>query len=213
MIFQLEQQSLSFPDPSLAEPDGLLAIGGDLRSARLIEAYRQGIFPWYDDSLPILWYSPHERFVLRPEALKVSKSMRQVLRSGRFAVTCNRAFPEVITACAVQPRRGQDGTWITDDMKQAYTELHTLGHAHSVEVWQGDELVGGLYGVAVGQVFCGESMFSKVPNASKTALVSLCQSGHYTLIDCQVYTDHLASMGAVMVPRSEYMAELVGEKG
>ena len=213
MIFQLEQQSLSFPDPSLAEPDGLLAVGGDLRPARLIEAYRQGIFPWYDDSLPILWYSPHERFVLLPEALKVSKSMRQVLRSGRFAVTCNQAFPEVIAACAVQPRRGQDGTWITDDMKQAYIKLHTLGHAHSVEVWQEGELVGGLYGVAVGSVFCGESMFSKTANASKTALVSLCQSGRYTLIDCQVYTDHLASMGAVMIPRTEYMKELTGKAG
>lgn len=209
MIFRLDPHSLSFPDPALAEPDGLLAIGGDLQPERLVAAYRQGIFPWYDDTTPILWYSPHERFVLRPETLKISKSMRQVLRSGRFTVTHNQAFAEVVAACAAQPRRGQNGTWITRDMQEAYKELHTLGHAYSVEVWSAGKLVGGLYGVAVGQVFCGESMFSQAANASKVALISLCQSGTYNLIDCQVYTDHLASMGAMMISRDEYMEKLI----
>lgn len=209
MIFQLDAQSVSFPDPALAEPDGLLAIGGDLRTERLMAAYQQGIFPWYDDDTPILWYSPHERFVLRPAALKISKSMRRVLRSECFRVTHDEAFAEVIAACSAQPRAGQDGTWITDDMQRAYTELHALGHAHSVEVWLAGKLVGGLYGIAVGPVFCGESMFSSEANASKVALASLCQSRIYSLIDCQVYTDHLASMGAVMISRDEYMTELI----
>jgi len=209
MIFQLDAHSFSFPDPALAEPDGLLAIGGDLRPARLMKAYRQGIFPWYNDDTPILWYSPHERFVLRPDKLKISKSMRQVLRSGQFDVTFDQAFAEVIAACATQARPGQDGTWITQDMQRAYKELHALGHAHSVEVWLAGELVGGLYGVTVGSVFCGESMFSKEANASKVALASLCQSGRYSLVDCQVYTDHLASLGAIMISRNEYMEELI----
>src|SRR5690606_12740690 len=157
MIFQLDLQCISFPDPALAEPDGLLAIGGDLRPERLMTAYRHGIFPWYSDDTPILWYSPHERFVVRPAVLKVSKSMRRDLRTGRFAVTHDQAFAEVIAACAVQPRAGQDGTWITADMQQAYKTLHALGHAHSIETWSAGELVGGLYGIAVGHVFCGES--------------------------------------------------------
>ena len=213
MIFQLDPQYLSFPDPALAEPDGLLAVGGDLRPERLLAAYRQGIFPWYSDETPILWYSPHERFVLRPEALKISKSMRQVLRSGRFDITHNEAFAEVITACATQPRAGQDGTWITTDMQRAYNELHRLGHAHSVEAWLDGTLVGGLYGVVAGNVFCGESMFSKAANASKVALVSLCQQRRYELIDCQVYTNHLASLGAVMIARKAYMALLARVSG
>lgn len=208
MIFQLDEYDIRFPDPALAEPDGLLAVGGDLRPERLMEAYRQGIFPWYSDDTPILWYSPHERFVLFPEELKISKSMRQVIRSGRFRITHDHAFAEVIVACADQPRRGQQGTWITEDMQAAYIRLHELGAAHAVETWYGSELVGGLYGVAVGQVFCGESMFSKATNASKAALVALCLSGSYRLIDCQVYTDHLASLGARMIPRATYMARL-----
>jgi len=205
MIFQLDTHRVHFPDPALAEPDGLLAIGGDLHPERLMEAYRQGIFPWYSDDLPILWYSPHERFVLFPEELKISKSMRRVLRSGQFHISCNHAFAQVIAECASQPRRGQDGTWITADMQQAYLALHRLGKAHSIETWHNGNLVGGLYGVAVGQLFCGESMFSKEANASKAALISLCQSGAYRLIDCQVYTNHLASMGARMVSRATYM--------
>jgi len=212
MIFQLDEHDIRFPDPALAEPDGLLAIGGDLRTERLLEAYRRGIFPWYSDDTPILWYSPHERFVLFPEELKISKSMRQIMRSGRFAVTVDRAFDQVILACATQPRPGQDGTWITDDMQDAYIRLHTLGHAHSVETWHNNTLAGGLYGVSVGNVFCGESMFSREANASKMALIALCRSGTYRLIDCQVYSDHLASLGARMIPRGQYKTLLDPKK-
>lgn len=205
MIFQLDEHDIRFPDPVLAEPDGLLAVGGDLRPGRLLEAYRWGIFPWYSEDTPILWYSPHERFVLFPQELKINKSMRRVLRSAPFHVTYDQAFTDVIAACAVVPRRGQDGTWITPDMQQAYIELHGLGHAHSVETWHNGQLAGGLYGVAVGNVFCGESMFSKEANASKVALAWLCKTASYRLIDCQVYTGHLASLGARMIPREEYI--------
>lgn len=208
MIFRLNEYNIRFPDPSLAEPDGLLAIGGDLRSERLIEAYRTGIFPWYNDETPILWYSPHDRFVLFPNELKVSKSLAKVIRSRRFSITHNRAFPEVISACAAQPRRGQVGTWITSDMQQAYISLHRLGHAHSVEVWYEGKLAGGLYGVAVGRVFCGESMFSRISDASKVALYWLCRLERYDLIDCQVYTNHLASLGASLIARKEYLRHL-----
>jgi len=207
MIFRLDKR-LVFPEPDLAEPDGLLAVGGDLSTKRLLLAYQNGIFPWYSDDTPILWYSPHERFVLYPQELNISGSMRRVLNSGRFSVTADTCFNEVITACSTVPREGQDGTWITDDMKAAYNRLHAEGHAHSVEVWQNQELVGGIYGVQVGDVFCGESMFSKVSNASKTALIHVCQSGLYKLIDCQVHTDHMASMGARMISREQYMGIL-----
>ena len=207
MIFRLDER-LIFPDPALAEPDGLLAIDGDLSIERLLLAYRSGIFPWYSDDSPILWFSPHERFVLYPGALKVSKSMRHVLRSDRFTITQNNCFAKVMEACSQIERPGQDGTWITNDMKMAYCQLHALGHAHSVEVWEQGNLVGGFYGVQVGNIFCGESMFSKASNASKTALIWLCQSGRYELIDCQVHTDHLESMGARIIPREEYMTML-----
>jgi leucyl/phenylalanyl-tRNA--protein transferase len=207
MIFRLDER-LIFPDPALAEPDGLLAIDGDLSTERLLLAYRSGIFPWYSDDSPILWYSPHKRFVLYPAELKVSKSMRQVLRLDKFTITQNKCFADVMEACSIIERTGQHGTWITEDMKTAYCQLHTLGRAHSVEVWEQDNLVGGFYGVQVGNVFCGESMFSKVSNASKTALVWLCQLARYDLIDCQVHTEHLESMGARMVPREEYMKML-----
>ena len=207
MIFRLDKRLL-FPDPSLAEEDGLLAVGGNLSTKRLLLAYRNGIFPWYNDDTPILWYSPHERFVLFPAELKISKSMRQFLRSGKFNITENQCFEKVIEACSKVPRNGQNGTWITSDMKNAYIRLHKEGHAHSVEIWEQDNLVGGLYGVRVGAVFCGESMFSLVSNASKTALISLCQSGKYNLIDCQVHTDHLKSMGARLIKRKEYMSIL-----
>lgn len=209
MIFRL-LDDIIFPNPELAEPDGLLAIGGDLSYQRLLLAYENGIFPWYSEEEPILWYSPHERFVLFPGELRVTKSMRQVLRSGKFKVTVNEAFGEVIEACSAVPRAGQDGTWITADMKDAYINLHQMGHAHSYEVWEGDNLVGGLYGVDAGRVFCGESMFSKVSNASKTALISLATSGLYQLIDCQVHTEHLESMGARFIDREEYLSILQG---
>ncbi|MFD2144712.1 leucyl/phenylalanyl-tRNA--protein transferase [Mucilaginibacter antarcticus] len=207
MIFRLTEQLL-FPNPELAEPDGLLAVEGDLSTERLILAYQNSIFPWYSDDTPILWYSPHERFVLFPDELKVSSSMRRVLNSGKFRVTFDTCFADVIAACSIIDRPGQDGTWITAEMKQAYINLHHQGHAHSVETWLGEELVGGMYGVAVGKVFCGESMFSTVSNASKTALISLIKSGEYNLLDCQVHTDHLESMGARMISRKEYMVIL-----
>lgn len=203
MIFRLDERLL-FPNPALAEDDGLLAVGGDLSTERLLLAYQNGIFPWYSEGEPILWFSPHERFVLYPDELKVSKSMLQILKSGRFNITVNKAFEQVIVACSKAPRPGQNGTWITAAMQTAYITLNKKGHAHSVEVWEQDELVGGLYGVQVNHVFCGESMFSKVSNSSKAALIYLCQSGKYNLIDCQVYTPHLESMGARMISRQEY---------
>ncbi len=204
MIFRLDDR-LVFPDPELAESDGLLAVGGDLSVDRLLLAYQHGIFPWYSDDTPILWYSPHERFVLYPNQIKISKSMRQVTRSGRFSITKNQAFEQVIKACSQMPREGQDGTWITDDMQQAYINLHRSGLANSYEVWQQDELVGGLYGVHVDHVFCGESMFSRVSNASKAALIFLCQQEQYQLIDCQMHTEHLESMGAQFISRTDYL--------
>ncbi|MCO5936626.1 leucyl/phenylalanyl-tRNA--protein transferase [Mucilaginibacter sp. RB4R14] len=207
MIFRLDDRLL-FPNPALAEEDGLLAVGGDLSTERLLLAYQNGIFPWYSEDEPILWYSPHERFVLLPEELRVSKSMVKVLRSDVFSITTDTCFDEVVAACSAVKREGQDGTWITDDMKAAYSKLHHEGHAHSVEVWQNDKLVGGLYGVEVGEVFCGESMFSTASNASKTALIHLCNAKKHLLIDCQVYTEHLESLGARMIPREEYIAIL-----
>jgi len=207
MIFRLDERLL-FPEPGLAEPDGLLAVGGDLSTQRLLLAYQNGIFPWYSDGSPILWYSPHERFVLYPGELKISKSMRQLLRSNRFTVTTNTCFADVIKACSTAPRDGQDGTWITGDMQAAYIKLHHEGYAHSVEVWEGPALVGGLYGVRVGDVFCGESMFSEASNASKAALIYLCKTGKFKLIDCQVHTSHLESMGARMISREQYIAVL-----
>ena len=207
MIFRLDER-LIFPNPELAEPDGLLAVDGDLSTERLLLAYQSGIFPWYSDETPILWYAPHERFVLYPNELIISSSMKRFLRKGLFKVTMDTCFEKVIEACSTVEREGQDGTWITDDMKNAFIKLHHKGYARSIEVWQEDELVGGMYGVPIGKIFCGESMFSKVSNASKTALIHLCQSGLYDLIDCQVYTDHLASMGARMISQKDYMVIL-----
>ena len=210
MIFRLKDDDITFPPPELAEEDGLLAVGGDLSANRLLLAYQSGIFPWYSDDTPILWYSPHDRFVLFPERLKISKSMRGVINSRKFTVTFDQAFGEVIRACKTVTRSGQDGTWITPEMEAAYTDLHRLGYAHSVEVWEGYKLVGGLYGVAIGTVFCGESMFSKSTNASKTALIWLSKSGKFKMIDCQIYSEHLESMGAELISREEYMSILRG---
>ncbi|HEY0244615.1 MAG TPA: leucyl/phenylalanyl-tRNA--protein transferase [Mucilaginibacter sp.] len=207
MIFRLDDRLL-FPDAELAEPDGLLAVGGDLSTGRLLLAYQQGIFPWYSDETPILWYSPHERFVLYADELHISSSMKRFLRKDLFTITVNKCFADVITACSAMERKDQDGTWITGDMKNAYIELNTQGFAHSIEVWQQDELVGGMYGIPIGHVFCGESMFSRVSNASKAALIHICQSGLYKMIDCQVHTEHLEFMGARMISRKEFMAAL-----
>ncbi|WP_207421673.1 leucyl/phenylalanyl-tRNA--protein transferase [Desertivirga brevis] len=208
MIFRLNDDDIQFPPAELAEEDGLLAVGGDLSEERLLKAYQLGIFPWYSEETPILWYSPHERFVLFPDKVKISKSMKQVLRSEKFRITENKAFPLVIKACAEAEREGQDGTWILDEMQEAYIKLHRAGFAHSIEVWHNEELVGGLYGVKVGDVFCGESMFSRMSNASKSALIWMCQHKAYRLIDCQVHTEHLESMGAEFISRDEYMEVL-----
>jgi leucyl/phenylalanyl-tRNA--protein transferase len=205
MIFQLSESELWFPEPELAEEDGLLAIGGDLSSERLVLAYQSGIFPWFSDDTPILWYAPHKRFVLLPDHLKVSKSMQKLLNSEKFRITFDTAFSEVIEACASISREDQDGTWITSSMQLAYLELFRLGIAHSVEVWENDQLAGGLYGIHMNSVFCGESMFSKVSNASKTALIWLCQNRTYKLIDCQVHTSHLESLGAGFISMEEYL--------
>ena len=205
MVFRLPDDEVVFPNPELADEDGLLAVGGDLSDERLIFAYQNGIFPWFSDDDPICWYSPHERCVIYPGKLKVSKSMKQVLKNGGFKVTADKAFGKVIANCAKIPRKDQPGTWITKEMQEAYINLHQLGWAHSIEVWQNDTLVGGLYGVAINKVFCGESMFSLVSNASKIAMIFLCQQSDFELIDCQLPNDHLLSLGAEMINREEYM--------
>ena len=203
---------LRFPHPKYAEPDGLLAVGGDLSQQRLLLAYRNGIFPWYSGSEPLLWWSPNPRFVLFPEALKISKSMRQVLRSQKFSYTIDQSFAEVVKACQKIPRRGQYDTWITDDMLKAYNRLHQSGYAHSVEIWnQNDALVGGLYGVAVNNCFCGESMFARESNASKAGFilfVRLLQQWGFGLIDCQIHTNHLESLGATSISRNRFLEQL-----
>ncbi|WP_417876510.1 leucyl/phenylalanyl-tRNA--protein transferase [Winogradskyella sediminis] len=197
---------IEFPDVSEASAEGLLAIGGDLTPERLLYAYSKGIFPWFQDEEPILWWSPDPRFVLFPEDLKVSKSMRQVLQKGNFKVTINKAFKDVIASCAAIKRNDQDGTWITENMINAYYKLHQLGFAKSVEVWENDELVGGLYGIEINNsVFCGESMFTKVSNASKVGFITFVQNTNYTLIDCQLHTNHLESLGAKNISRSAFL--------
>ena len=204
MFFQLLDDNPSFPDPALAEEDGLLAIGGDLSTERLLIAYSNGIFPWFSEGEPILWYSPHKRCVIYPDKIKISKSMQKILNQEVFRITFNQAFAEVIRNCATTERKGQDGTWITNEMQDAYISLHQQGYAHSVEVWRAEQLVGGLYGLKVNRVFCGESMFSHVSNASKAALIFLSKM-NIDLIDCQLPNDHLMSLGAEMIDRELYM--------
>lgn len=206
-LFMLGKE-LVFPPVQEAEPDGLLAVGGDLSTERLLLAYRSGIFPWYEGK-HILWWSPDPRFVLFPEELKISKSMKQLIKRDHFEFTVNKAFREVINNCKTIARREQESTWITNDVKEAYSKLHELGFAHSAEVWQQGELVGGLYGIRMGTVFFGESMFSKKSNASKYAFIKFVdylKSENLTLIDCQVYTEHLESLGARMIPREKFIA-------
>ncbi|TDS14092.1 leucyl/phenylalanyl-tRNA--protein transferase [Sphingobacterium paludis] len=208
MPYRLDNELL-FPHPSLADEDGLLAVGGDLSVERLLLAYQHGIFPWYSADTPILWYAPPERFVLQPKDIKISKSMRQFLRNSDLVVRHNRSFAEVIAHCAATPRAEQDGTWITHDMQKAYIKLHELGYAHSMEVYTpANKLVGGLYGIQIGSVFCGESMFSHVSNASKMALIYLCKHFDFKLIDCQVYSEHLSSLGASFMPGESYYSLL-----
>ena len=208
MIFQLNDNDILFPDVTLAEPDGLLAIGGDLSTERLLAAYNKGIFPWFSDDEPICWYAPHERCVIFPHKIFISKSIQQVLNKKLFRVTTNTVFEKVIKHCAAIERKDQDGTWITNEMENAYINLHKMGIAKSVEVWQNNELVGGLYGLEINNIFCGESMFSKISNASKVALVWLCKENNYSIIDCQLRTDHLISMGAEMISQKDYLVEL-----
>jgi len=197
-------------DRALVDPNGLLAAGADLSPARLLDAYAHGIFPWFNEDDPVLWWSPDPRMVLFVNELHVSRSLRRVVKSGLFTVTADRAFAQVMGGCA-GPRTDQDGTWITTDMTDAYVNLARLGHAHSIEVWQGDGLVGGLYGVAIGRMFYGESMFSRVSNASKVALVHLVRQLErwgFELIDCQMSTTHLASLGAREIPRASFLREV-----
>lgn len=208
-LFVLDKE-IAFPPPHLAEPDGLLAMGGDLSPERLLLAYRNGIFPWYEGE-HILWWSPDPRFVLFPGELRIGKSIRPLLNRNEFTFTVNAAFPRVVHQCKKITRPGQEGTWITDEMEKAYCNMHELGYAHSAEVWTNGELVGGLYGIKLGKVFFGESMFSRVSNASRYAFINYVmqlQEEGIELIDCQVYTEYLESFGARMITGKEFRALL-----
>ncbi|WP_324025081.1 leucyl/phenylalanyl-tRNA--protein transferase [Maribacter sp. BPC-D8] len=199
---------LIFPPVDSANVEGLLAVGGDLSPERLLLAYQSGIFPWFDNDSIILWWSPDPRMILYPDHIKISKSMKKVIRDNQFRLTKNTCFKEVLEYCSSVPREGQDGTWITDEMKNAYIALHERGIAKSYEVWEGDTLVGGLYGVDLGHIFCGESMFSLTSNASKFAFIKLAQElqeKEYSMIDCQLHTDHLESMGAQEISRQDFI--------
>ena len=201
-------QELFFPPVETAHNSGIIAFGGDLSTDRLQLAYKSGIFPWFEDGEAITWFAPEERMVLFLNQVKITKSTRNLINRGIFTITFNQAFVDVIKNCQEIKRNGQLGTWITDDMLNAYTKLHELGIAKSVEVWQNNELVGGLYGIDLGHIFCGESMFSKVSNASKIAFIHLAQklkNENYQLIDCQVYNDYLASLGCEEIPRDLFM--------
>lgn len=206
---------IRFPDVSNSNEDGLLAMGGDLDLNTLVSAYAQGIFPWFNDDQPVLWWSPDPRMVLYPNEVKISRSLRKTINKKHLRVTCNQAFDQVIEACALRGEQNplliNEDTWITEDMQSAYLQLHKFGYAHSIEVWQNKDLVGGLYGVSLGKVFFGESMFSRVSDASKVAFVSLAQSlaeQGFSIIDCQVSSDHLLTLGAREIPRSEFLKHL-----
>jgi len=209
-VYQLSED-LVFPSPHLASKEGLLAVGGDLTRSRLLLAYSLGIFPWYSENEPILWWSPDPRLVLYPDELKISRSLSKVIKKGAYTVTVDRAFEQVISECARVRLENQEGTWIVEEMVKAYCDLHESGFAHSVEAWEGDHLAGGLYGVSLGRSFFGESMFTRISNASKVAFVSLVQhlrSLDFALIDCQVTTGHLTRFGAREVSRARYLEEL-----
>jgi leucyl/phenylalanyl-tRNA--protein transferase len=198
-----------FPDVSEATEEGLLAFGGDLSVERLLFAYKSGVFPWFNSEEPVLWWSPDPRFVLLPEKLKISKSMTRILKQQQYQVTVNKDFETVINECSKAKRLGQAGSWITKSMIDAYLKLHKLGYAISVEVWNENKIVAGLYGVDVGnQIFCGESMFTKESNASKVGFITFIQNTNYKLIDCQVYTNHLKSLGAENIPRRDFLKYL-----
>ncbi|NRT14043.1 leucyl/phenylalanyl-tRNA--protein transferase [Flavobacterium sp. 28A] len=204
-------QDLFFPHVSLTHSSGIIALGGDLSPQRLLLAYKSGIFPWFEDGEPITWWSPNPRMVLFLDELVVTKSMRNIFNRDTFTVTFNQNFREVIANCQQIKRDGQNGTWITNDMIEAYCKLHELGIAKSVEVWQDGQIVGGLYGIDLGHIFCGESMFSKVSNASKVAFITLVrhlQKENYKLLDCQVYNEHLESLGCREIPRQDFISIL-----
>jgi len=210
-IYLLGEDPELFPPPERADRTGLLAVGGDLSPERLLAAYSRGIFPWYNPGQPVLWHSPDPRFVLEPAKLYVGRSLRKTLKSPVYDIRWDTAFADVITACASVPRPGQDGTWITDEMREAYISLHAHGYAHSVEAWAGGELVGGFYGVSLGAAFFGESMFAHAPDASKVAFataVTRFQSWGFHFIDCQVETEHLARFGAEHWPRKHFLQAL-----
>jgi leucyl/phenylalanyl-tRNA---protein transferase len=211
MPVYLLDEELAFPPPEGATPEGIVAVGGDVRAERLILAYASGIFPWPVEGYPLLWFSPDPRFALRPEEVHVGRTLRKQLRKSELRISLDEAFTEVIDACAHQPRSGQDGTWITDELRHGYVRLHQLGFAHSVEAWRDDELVGGLYGVSLGGAFFGESMFSRRSGASKVAFVTLCASlvrWGFDFVDCQVHTPHLQSLGATEWRRADFLAAL-----
>lgn len=213
MPFEISRRSLSFPDPEEADESGLLGIGGDLRIERLKLAYSMGIFPWYEEGMPILWWSPDPRMVLFPGKMIISHSLKQSIKKKQFTVTFDTVFKKVIEHCSETPRSDQDGTWITREMKTAYIKLHEAGFAHSAETWLEGKLVGGLYGVALGKAFFGESMFHHQTNASKVALFYLVEklkAWNYQIIDAQVYTNHLESLGGELVPRNQYLILLAG---
>jgi leucyl/phenylalanyl-tRNA---protein transferase len=210
-VYKLDDEALVFPPPDMAEEDGLLAVGGDLQPERLLLAYSMGIFPWYHDGLPILWHSPNPRTVLDAGKVHVGRTIRKEMRRHGYTVRFDTAFDQVIDACAIARRRGQSGTWITADMRDAYCTLHDMGYAHSAEAWRGDELVGGLYGVSLGRAFFGESMFTRADSGGKIAFVVLAEHLHrwqIDLIDCQMHTPLLASFGAIEWPRSRYLDAL-----
>ncbi|MDP4983604.1 leucyl/phenylalanyl-tRNA--protein transferase [Pseudoalteromonas tunicata] len=212
ILYQLSNHTVEFPDPTLAleDPDGLLAIGGDLSATRLINAYQHGIFPWFNDDDPIMWWSPSQRAIIELEEFHVSRSLKKSLNKHPFKVFINRDFAEVMYQCQRQ-RIHHEGTWISDEMLDAYTTLHKMGHAHSIEIWLNDQLVGGLYGIMLGAVFCGESMFHTMPNTSKLAswaLVNWLKRNQGAFIDCQVLNPHTASLGAKAISRDEYLSRL-----
>ena len=202
--------TIEFPGYDCTSKEGIIALGGDLSIERLTHAYKNGIFPWFSDNDPIVWYCPFERMVLFPAEIKISKSMQKIINKNEFTITENTAFEAVIYNCKNMDRNDGFGTWITNDMEQAYINLHKKGIAKSIEVWFKDELVGGLYGVEINHIFCGESMFSKVSNASKLAFMHLAKNKNYKLIDCQIYNEHLASLGAREIDRSLFLSILKG---
>ncbi|MBN1381651.1 MAG: leucyl/phenylalanyl-tRNA--protein transferase [Deltaproteobacteria bacterium] len=210
LVYQLPDHDIIFPPVELALKTGILAVGGDLSPQRLLAAYEKGIFPWYAEDEPIIWWSPDPRFVLFPAELHIAKTMKPLLKRGQFTITFDRAFPQVIASCQ-KPRRRESDTWITEDMRRAYCNLHDMGYAHSVEAWHENQLVGGLYGVSLGRCFFGESMFATLSNASKAAFITLVQrlkKLDFQLIDCQVYTAHLKSLGARHIPRDDFISLL-----